>query len=101
MLLGHRVGLEKNYLRPSDQELLSEYMKAIDLLTISEEKQLRVKVAKLELQNNELIQILKDKVAALERANETREIVTDNLDKIHGPIASIKRMPQNRRVRET
>ncbi len=99
MLLGHRVGLEKSYLRPSDQEMLSEYMKAMDLLTISEEKQLQVKVEKLQVQNDELIQILKGKIAALERANETREIVTDSLDEMRRPIAHIKRMAANRRGR--
>jgi integrase len=82
MLLGHQVGLEKNYLRPSEQEMLSEYMKAIDLLTVSEEKQLQVKVEKLQVQNDELIQILKDKISALERANQNKEIVEANKEKL-------------------
>ena len=97
MLMGHRVGLEKNYLRPTDAELLSEYMKAIDLLTISEEKQLQVKVEKLQVQNDQLIDILKSKIAALERANATREIMTEHPDKLPKPIAAAG--PQRKRAR--
>jgi integrase len=47
MLLGHKVGLENAYYRPTEDEMLKEYLKAIDLLTISEEKKLRIQVDKL------------------------------------------------------
>ena len=32
MMLGHNTGLAKNYYRPSERELLEEYIKAIDQL---------------------------------------------------------------------
>lgn len=41
MLLGHKTGLQQNYLRLTDQDLLQEYVKAVDLLTIGEEDGLK------------------------------------------------------------
>jgi integrase len=48
MLLGHTTGLQANYLRLSDEELLQEYLKAQSLLTISQEKQLLKQVDQLQ-----------------------------------------------------
>lgn len=47
MLLGHTIGLDDNYYRPSQEEVLDEYMKAVDLLTINEENRLKRKVVEL------------------------------------------------------
>jgi integrase len=48
MLLGHDVGLQENYFRPSEEELLAEYIKAVDFLTINEEQKLKLKVKQME-----------------------------------------------------
>jgi integrase len=68
MLLGHGIGLDENYLRLQPHDLLQEYLKAVDALTINEEHRLRRKVEqltvradKLELLHNE-IQELKNKL---------------------------------------
>lgn len=54
MLMGHKVGLQQNYLRMSEEEVMAEYVKALDLLTISEEKKLRHEVEKLKVETAEL-----------------------------------------------
>jgi hypothetical protein len=41
MLLGHSISLTGAYYRPGDDEILSEYVKAVDLLTINDENRLR------------------------------------------------------------
>ena len=41
MLLGHSVGLDDRYYRPTPNVLLEEFLKAVDLLTINEENRLR------------------------------------------------------------
>ena len=46
MLLGHSTGLDDKYYRPGD--LLQEYLKAIDALTINEENRLKKKVEESE-----------------------------------------------------
>jgi hypothetical protein len=44
--MGHDIGLANSYYRPSEQELLDDFIKAVDLLTIFGDK------SKLEKQGN-------------------------------------------------
>lgn len=54
MLLGHSIGLANSYYRPSSDEILEEYLKAVDLLTINEENRLKRKVKTLTLKVDRL-----------------------------------------------
>jgi integrase len=49
MLMGHSIELDDNYYRPSQEEVLSEYVKAVDMLTINDENRLKRKVVELKL----------------------------------------------------
>jgi integrase len=93
MLIGHNTGLERSYYKPTDAELLTEYLKAIDYLTISEEKKLQREVAKLKTEiadvdmmkrsyiamkseaedKSDRIKSLEDAVAMLVEAQKERE----------------------------
>jgi integrase len=44
ILLGHNIGLTGVYYRPTEQDMLNEYMKAIPLLTISDQERLKFKL---------------------------------------------------------
>ena len=66
MLLGHKIGLASAYYKPTEDEMLSEYEKAIDALTIDPANRLRKKVEKLEVEASQL-QRLQAAVAALEK----------------------------------
>jgi len=44
MLLGHKIGLASCYYKPTEQEMLNEYLKAVGLLTINEENRLKLKL---------------------------------------------------------
>jgi len=46
MLLGHKIGLASAYYKPTEQEMLQEYLKAVGLLTINEENRLKLKLEK-------------------------------------------------------
>ena len=47
-LLGHNLQLDQNYYRPNfEEDVVPEYLKALDLLTINEEFRLQKKVKKL------------------------------------------------------
>lgn len=61
-LLGHKTGLQDNYLRFTDEDLLSEYVKAVDLLTIGDEDTLRRENARLKVEQADLA-MLKTTVA--------------------------------------
>ena len=66
MLLGHKIGLAGAYYRPTEQEMFTEYEKAIDKLTINEENRLKRKVETLTIEKSQLETIAKD-VAFLKR----------------------------------
>jgi hypothetical protein len=54
ILMGHDIGLANSYYRPAEQELLDDYIKAIDLLTVLNDK------SKLEKQVRDLNEKSKD-----------------------------------------
>jgi type II secretory pathway pseudopilin PulG len=47
MMLGHSLGLDDAYLRLSEEEVLTEYLKAVDSLTINNENRLQKQVTEL------------------------------------------------------
>jgi integrase len=49
MLIEHKssLGLDNNYYKPTEQQVLHEYLKAVDLLTINDEHRLQRKVVEL------------------------------------------------------
>ena len=54
MLMGHSVGLDDSYFRPTEKQLLTEYLKAVNELTINEENRLKKKVTELEQKQSEI-----------------------------------------------
>jgi integrase len=40
-LMGHSVGISDSYYRPTENELLQDYLRAVDVLTVSQENRLR------------------------------------------------------------
>jgi hypothetical protein len=80
ILLGHDIGISKSYYKPSEQELLEDYVKAIDLLTIDSDK------SKLEKQVKELKEKSKDNdyliKAKLQQKDEQIKIIGDQLSEM-------------------
>lgn len=54
MLLGHKIGLASCYYKPTEQEMLNEYLKAVDLLTINEENRLKLKLESVQVEKSQL-----------------------------------------------
>jgi tetratricopeptide (TPR) repeat protein len=52
--MGHNIGLSGSYYRPSEREILDDYLIAVDLLTINEENRLKNKVEKLEIEKSRI-----------------------------------------------
>ncbi len=72
MLLGHSIGLSNSYYRPDANEILTEYLKAVDLLTVNEENRLHRMV--------EILDVKADKIAELQQNHRRRkEKVGSNL----------------------
>jgi hypothetical protein len=57
MLLGHKIGLASAYYRPTEQEMLHEYEKAIDNLTIDPANRLQRKIETLTIEKSRLDRI--------------------------------------------
>jgi hypothetical protein len=57
LLMDHSLGESQNYHRPTVEELLEDYLNALDLLTINEENRLRGKVQKLEVEKSRIDEI--------------------------------------------
>jgi hypothetical protein len=64
-LMGHSVGISDSYYRATESELLEDYLKAIDFLTINEENMLRKKIKVLEVERSK-IDALQSKLEDLE-----------------------------------
>ena len=78
MLLGHSTGLDDKYYRPTSGELLQEYLKAIDALTIYEENRLRKKVEELTPKADE-IQAMKAELKVRREQSEKLGLAVDKL----------------------
>ncbi len=65
MLMGHSVGLDDAYFRPNEKQLLAEYSKAINELTINEENRLRTELDVLK-EKQDKIDMLIDRIHILE-----------------------------------
>jgi hypothetical protein len=57
LLMDHSIGESQNYHRPEEEELLKDYLNAVDLLTINEENRLREKVEVLTIEKTRLDRI--------------------------------------------
>lgn len=53
MLLGHKIGLTGAYYRPTQEDFLKEYLKAVDLLTINEENRLKRKIEQVQIEKSQ------------------------------------------------
>ena len=66
MLMGHKSGLASVYYKPTDNDFLIEYQKAVNNLTINEVNKLKMQVEILKIEKSQLEKISKD-VAFLKR----------------------------------
>jgi hypothetical protein len=62
MLMAHSLGESGNYHRPTETQLLEDYLKAVDLLTVNEEYRLSIKINELQEKNEEKDYVIKGKL---------------------------------------
>jgi integrase len=67
LLMGHSVGISDSYYRPTEKDLLEEYQKAIDALTISNENRLKTQVEVLATTSKETEEMIKIKLTEKDR----------------------------------
>ncbi len=73
MFMGHSIGLDDNYFKPSEKDVLEEYLTAVDWLTINEENRLKKQVKELTKRQDE-IEVVKER--HMQEMNDIREQMT-------------------------
>jgi hypothetical protein len=69
--MGHDLGISESYWRPREDEVLQDYLKAVDLLTINDDKlTLRKQVAELTEKTREENYVIKEQLAQKEKEIE-------------------------------
>ena len=71
MLLGHDIGLDRSYYKPSKTKMPEEYLNAVNLLTINPEHRLQNKIAILEKKQDDIEML---KIAYLSKEKRTDEL---------------------------
>ena len=75
ILMGHDIGLANCYYKPSEKELVEDYIKSVNLLTINNDKsKLEKQVEELKEKSKDNEYILKEKLQ--ERDNDIAELKT-------------------------
>jgi hypothetical protein len=81
-LMGHSTGISDSYYRPTEHDLLKDYPKVEDLLTISDENQLEQQIVKLKAQN--LIELYKQRYAEMRLSlDEKDEMINGIKEQLH------------------
>jgi hypothetical protein len=65
--MGHSVGISDSYYRPTESDLLEEYLKAVDALTISNENRLKMQVEVLAATTRETEEMIYTKLTEKDR----------------------------------
>src|SRR5438093_1087404 len=70
-LLSHNIGISNSYYRPTENELLEDYLKSVDMLTINDDKlTLQKQVAELTEKSEQENYIIKGKLSDKEKEIE-------------------------------
>jgi len=87
ILIGHSIGISDSYYRITETELLEDYSKAINFLSIEKEKRLQTQLTDLEEKNNENDLITKGK---LQEQNDAFITLSDQVMKLMEDIQQLK-----------
>ena len=85
-LLSHSTGISDSYYRATEQELLDDYLKAMDSLTIDERNKLKKRIDKLEERNENEEYIIK---ARLHEKDEQIKSLLEKQEKFEQLIQSL------------
>ena len=76
--MGHSIGISDSYYKISEEELLKEYLKALDFLIINSKNQLQKEVEGIKIQNQKETKLLEDRLVKKERGIEILQIQDQN-----------------------
>src|SRR6478609_7748649 len=97
-LMNHSVGISDSYYRATENEILDDYIKAVDFLGINEESRLKLKVQELteKTQDNEYIQSkLQDKDKQIQAMNEKYDLLQSQIQTILSALSNADQSSKN------
>lgn len=92
ILMGHSIGISDSYYRISESELLDDYLKAIDFLSIDKEKQLQTQLTEMGERNSEENYLAKGK---LQEKDDVLVALSDQVMKLMEEVQQLKEFRQN------
>jgi hypothetical protein len=82
-LMGHSTGISNSYYRPTEHDLLEDYLKVVDLLTISHVNHLEQQIATLKVQSDQ-VDLYKQRYAEMRLSlNEKDETIKGIKEQLH------------------
>src|SRR5918996_1200447 len=91
LLMDHDIGLDKSYFKPTEDEILNDYLNVVDLLTISNEHRLQTTV-EVDLKEKEKeIEVLNKKITDIENGKEILESRVEKMNRLVDFFEHVKR----------
>lgn len=87
-LMGHSIGISDSYYRATEAELLEEYLKAVDFLTIEERYKLEKQVTQLAQRSKEENYIIKGQLLEKEEQIQTLKEQMNSMQRVDSKINS-------------
>ena len=98
-LMNHSVGISDSYYRATENEVLEDYLKAVDFLAINEENGLKLKVQELteKTQDKEYIiqSKLQDKDKQIQAMNEKYDLLQSQIQTIFSALSNADQSSKN------
>jgi hypothetical protein len=101
ILMGHSVGISDSYYKPTETELMEDYLKSVDALTVSQENQprheveiLRVENAEIDMMKNNYLDMklsLEGKDEQVSRLSDTVSVLSDQYNMLLIEIGKLKK----------
>jgi hypothetical protein len=91
IIMGHTIGVSDSYYKPTDIEILEDYLKTIDVLTIDKDSsdKLVKEIDELRNKNENNEHIIRSK---LQEKNDALTALSDHVMKLTEQIENIKRI---------
>ena len=94
MLLGHNIGLSGSYYKPTEKQILEDYMNAIEVLTIKKENTLSKQIEEIKEKSQENEYIIKGKLSEKESEIQIMKQQIQMLTKSQKEILDCLRYPE-------
>ena len=91
LLMDHDIGLDKSYFKPTEGEILDDYLKVVDLLTISNEHRLQTAVDVDLKEKEKEIEVLNQKITNIENSKEILESRVEKMNRLVDFFEHVKR----------